>query len=766
MENIRHWCRWFSSLAALAALSPLQAATDSITIREKSGVTTRNYPVQIGRPFLAGEIANFPQAVVNGTPAETQADVKLRWPDGSVKHAILAFLIPNLPARSTVTVTFRNQPACDACAPLSRMDMLDDAYNFNAQMLLMNGSTERADARTMLRNGAYSLWTSGKIAQTIILADHSNTQTCNGHPCSAYDLGFDANKSFRPIFHATFWPALHKVRVRFIGEIAQTESLEDQRYALALTVGAAEPATVYSKPVFTQYALTRWTKEFWIGGAPGEIAINHNFAYLAETRLFINYDLGKHMNADAVAQYYAGWQKAARDVGEAGNLDPHMGTAGRHWEIGPYPNYTVWWLYTMGSDNRMRQMAFGNADLAASWPVHFREGKPHKDLNRGDAPGAGTGVGHILSISNRPTLTLFKLDYGETAPADRVLPVGAMADSGWSASMGHYGDLHSPQYLLTGDFWYLEERWFFDSFAAAFPNGVATTASWGRGPTGAEGGGFDSGVRYEARPMQTREIDAAMTPDNLAEKQYFETLVEDQLAVWEGAHGLTGTKYSQAGNPEKAVYDWGDRVRAGSYRQAGGQYAAAGTISPLEFWEVGNSGLCDPTASDAAMCTSPWEEHFMMFSIGRAVELGYPAEKLRNWFCRHYTSLFTDPGADPFWLGMYRLPTVRKSTGQWFRTWEEVGSSLDPKYRALSSWELGDPATYSVIAIHAVAMCYAEPNGAAAWAAIRKGVLDANVHLSEDPQYAVAARTDGTEPVQPKGFGTSPKVAVPYNGGR
>ena len=33
-------------------------------------------------------------------------------------------------------------------------------------------------------------------------------------------------QSFRPIIHATFWPSLHKVKVRFIGEIADTEKIQ------------------------------------------------------------------------------------------------------------------------------------------------------------------------------------------------------------------------------------------------------------------------------------------------------------------------------------------------------------------------------------------------------------------------------------------------------------------------------------------------------------------------------------------------------------
>jgi len=75
-------------------------AENSLTISESAVVTTSNYPVQIGRPFVQAEIKNFPQVLIDGQAVPTQSDVKERWPDGSVKHAILAFLIPKpKPAR-------------------------------------------------------------------------------------------------------------------------------------------------------------------------------------------------------------------------------------------------------------------------------------------------------------------------------------------------------------------------------------------------------------------------------------------------------------------------------------------------------------------------------------------------------------------------------------------------------------------------------------------------------------------------------------------
>ena len=101
-------------LASLALLQPalLQAQivdpTNTLRITELQGVARSNYLVRIGRPFVQGEIAQYPQAYLSGQPLETQADVKNRYSDGSVKFAILTFYLPTLGANASRQVTFGN----------------------------------------------------------------------------------------------------------------------------------------------------------------------------------------------------------------------------------------------------------------------------------------------------------------------------------------------------------------------------------------------------------------------------------------------------------------------------------------------------------------------------------------------------------------------------------------------------------------------------------------------------------------------------------
>ena len=67
--------------------------------------------------------------------------------------------------------------------------MLDPSYNFDANVLMTPNtgtaatfSGDNTNAALMLANGDYKLWTSGPVAQTILLGDDTTARK--------YDVGF------------------------------------------------------------------------------------------------------------------------------------------------------------------------------------------------------------------------------------------------------------------------------------------------------------------------------------------------------------------------------------------------------------------------------------------------------------------------------------------------------------------------------------------------------------------------------------------------
>ena len=725
------------SILTIGGVTSIAAQSDpgnSITIKEKAGVTTNQYPIQIGRPFVQGEIPNFPQAVINGTSVATQADVKNRWPDGSVKQAIISFLIPTLLANSAVTVSFVNQSVGNNSSFLQKSDLLNSAYDFDASVELSNaGTTVSASARTMLNADKFEYWLKGSVMTSVIISDHSAARS--------FDIGFDTNRSFRPIFHATFWPGINKVKVRYIGEISNTEALQDQAYSLALKLGITAPQTVYSKSSVTHIAASRWTKEFWIGGAPPAIEINHNLAYLTKTKAVPNYDTSRVVPEAAITDAYSapltGWGNVAKDLYDAGSIQKYMASTGGRDEIGPYPTWTVRWLYS--GDKRVEQQTFGNADLASAFPVHFREGGSGRIF---DANGTNA-LGKVLSVFARPTVFLhsgnYYINFTYTDAVDKIVPVGAMTDQGWVPDGAHQPDFYSPLYMLSGDYFYLEELLFWASWGAV-DTGPGTTVFWGRGPTPSTGG-ISEEVRGEAWLLRTRMHAALFAPDGSPEKSYFTRLTNDAIAIWEGIIGITGTP-----NYNSANWVWGNTIGVQKY----GPHGQTGAPS-LRFWEEGGTvpvWSTDIDPNQAINRTPAWQHYMVIFSLGRALELGYTSSALLSWKSQLVVGQLTNPTYDPYLISAYQMPTIRKLDNTYFGVWPDERAAYLNSYNAQQDFtgQLTDANHgYPAIAMAATSMVANESGGNLAWTFIEQNVIP-SPSFNGNPKWAILPRAPGPNP--------------------
>lgn len=648
---------------------------DSITITEQAGQTTQNYPIQMGRPFAQGEIATAPVAVIDGVAIQTQADIKLRWPDGSVKFAVLAFYIPELKANSSVNVVFQNQTSPNNTPP-SIDSLLSSDYDFDAVINISKGSvTKIASARSMLQGGNFTYWTQGPIATTLILADHTNRK---------YDMGFDSYKSIRPIFEATFWPAKKIVQVRFIGENANTESLEDVTYNLNLTLGKTNPGSVYQESGVVQRAATRWTKLFWEGGVPGKISINHNLAYLISTKFLPSYDTTKQYSNSVLQSAYSNWQGASKNLFSSGTMQKYMPSSGGREDIGMYPAWVVRWIYSFSPG--AEEESLGNADLGGSWPIHFREGDSSKMYDKDKTISA---VGKPISLSARPTIYLFHPEAGGINPQDAINYVGANTDGGFVADNAHQPELYSIPYLLTGDFWYLEQLQFWSAWSAVTQS-FATDRWWGRGPTGAEGGMHDQ-TRGEAWALRTRMLASLLSPDGTAEKKYFTSLTNDLIAIWDGERNITGTQFDNSAN-----WNWG--------RSVGAMQFPGSVPSPLHAWMTGSdravvSGNLD--ASKTSSGTAPWEYYYLLSSLGRGQEMGFDTGPLVNWLGQFLIGETTDTGYDPAFTAVSQMP-VLDTKGNWFTNWGDVklgfSSDLQKNPMSIFTYNSVDPDGYAYYA--------------------------------------------------------------------
>jgi hypothetical protein len=880
------------SAAQAVAADRAEKVANSITITNRSPDPIRRYPLQFGRPFVKGAIPNAPEVLLNGRAIPTQADVKNRYPDGSVAFAVIAVVIPELQPRVEQILTFENTTG-NRNTPLTRAQMLDPAYNFNAVMRLVGGTPARggkveatqvinhwptvpitnggftisvngaprvvaginlvgvrdvnavmqaaiakvipgavfegaaggqgraaiqappgvalsyttpppngqdmgaaynltrssgatltppvagrevtgtASARTMLENGNYKLWTSGPVAQTIMLADDT--------PTHKYDIGFgDGYTPFRPRFYATFWPATHQVFVRAVGENGLSTELEDLGYSLTLT-GAN--AVLYTNSAVVQPAMSTWTKSFWLGGTPNpEVNIDNNLAYLESTRFVPNYDPSIQMSQATIASDYASWWTGtSHDIDGYGAWQPAMGATGARPDIGPEPSWDVAWLYT--GDWRLRQTALGNADLAAQWPVNVRETDPAMRLNRTDpVPAAGqvgSGYGYPISVTDRKTLgpasggeaDFLYYNSDNSSPPNKLDVVGRLVigPSGADASGWTFDEAHEPAaffipYILTGDPFYLEEL---ENWAAY---DVFANQGSQRGPTGDEGM-TDAQLRGAGWLLRSRAEAAFAIPDADPFKTYLTILTEEDIAAWEGALRVADPVLGGTSEYAWAKTNYGDP-------ESSTEFGRPPPAPALHNWEanidgnvLGGAVYARMWSPAVAAWTSPWMQWYTQYALGRAAELGFAAAPLTRSTGQYLTGMI-DRSGHPKMIASYHLPVAQKPGGM-IASWPGLVAALDEPWLTGADYtggsaqgavptsftqELYDQG-YDMYASAALALLVDEhaPGAVQAESWIVSNVyrpLIINGGLATDPSWAIVPRTDHNslppEPTSPQ----------------
>ncbi len=163
-----------------------------ITIKSMTGSTQTSRPTSVFMTFKQGDIPHYPQAVISSAAIITQADVKTRWPDGSVKQAMVSFVY-TVPASSNLTVAFQDQATGNNTGYLSKADLLARSWDAKIQTVA-SGITKSADARTIL-NAVPSIstvpdslgvryWLRGPVVTQVIMEDGSSSRMNDfGYTC-------------------------------------------------------------------------------------------------------------------------------------------------------------------------------------------------------------------------------------------------------------------------------------------------------------------------------------------------------------------------------------------------------------------------------------------------------------------------------------------------------------------------------------------------------------------------------------------------------
>jgi hypothetical protein len=704
------------------AESPQSRIDNGITI---SGHSQENRFVTVPRFFRQGDIPKFAQAVINGTPLLTQCDAKNHWPDGSLKFAIISFILPKVSSHGS-EVRFQNQPTGNNTEYLDKNAMLDQSYDFDGTINLTGEVNHSISARSMLTAGHFRYWLRGPIVTAVIIEDREkrsddvNTDSGSGNP-------------LHPIFEAWFYPASHKIEIGFTLENSWASSTpaqgaRNQQFELVLSTGHAAPEARLKQATFTQLVFTRWRRAFWTGREPPPIRINWNPKYLLTTGAYPNWDTNALPNASALSSENApnarlnparftipGYDDygatKGKGLGGIGRYDQALNAGGQGDWIGPSNTWDI--MYLLTGDPTMEQMMTTNADLAGRFPLWYREADHKAGTGHYfDHPNTGKvdTYGRVVSINARQQVTMNLNNWRPGCPGeerDGINLPGAQKVGDWGASQdtSHAPDYAYIPYTLTGKYYYLEQlqmdaAWSIGAYIGCYSPNPEPDSYYRQGALGV----IPNVSRQEAWAIRTMSYAAFISPDGEPEGPYFTDKVRNNVAMLEGEHGVA-----------LSVHDSPDRTAAYNYGKVD-LYTQSANPSPLGAWRADDCS--GPTSWHQVGCyatpannmtsaaygaEATFMEGFLLVTLGMVNQLRIAdTSPLLEFTAKRYFPLLLDPKVDHYLVEQYVYPT-RTASG-WVQDWEtyqKLYGHLRNTWNAHESREDTDNA-YGFIAMSAV----------------------------------------------------------------
>jgi len=562
---------------------------------QNTAAAQTSVPFTFGQVFAVGDLRpteGLVAKLANGTILRLQTDVKATHADGSVRHAVISGVMPALATGETQTLQLAKSggPETSALTPQNLIDAgLAGSVNVKVENVQYSASLTNA-----LATATPIKWLSGSVANEWIVSVPLKAANGAVHP------------HLTARFDVRWYSGLSKqARVEFVVENNKTFAAGPQNfvYDVDLELGGKK---VYSQANLTHYHHARWRNVAWWNNEP-TVHLKHNTAYLIASKAVSNYDQSV-IPAEAVLANYA--KEMAGNTGpmKIGPLVAYMPTTGGRGDIGPLPVWSV--MYLLSMDKRAKDMMMSAAEGSGTWSMHYRDEK----------------TGYPVRVDNEVNKNISThWNLRETGP----LPVprcGATTDalcgSPYADDTAHQPSLAYLPYLVTGDYYYLEELQFW-----AASNPLQTDPGYaGRGL----GLLRWQQVRGQAWSMRTLGHAAYITPDSHALKGYFTKQLDNNLDFYHATYVV--------GNPNQL----------GAYDGSGEGAASVGTTS------------------------SPWQDDFFTWSFGYLAELGFTkAAPILQWKAKFPVGRMTAPGYCWIEASAYGL-VFRDNAGRVFPTFAQV----------------------------------------------------------------------------------------------
>jgi len=614
MKIVISWILWVTGMAIAAGM----------TFTLTSPVAQTQAPFTLGYTFCQGDIPSGSSVAADVT--EFQADVKNRWPDGSVKFAILSGLA-NLSANTAKTVTLSAGSVQPGTA-LTETDLLNTGITASIGF----GSIGTVDLRPLI--GVASAlsgqrYTAGRAQQVVsgpVMSSWVYYSPIGSDPHLAawfeVRLYTGGNAAVLPWIENGYLrvasPGEKSGRAAFtLGGTKRYDSMDDANTAGGYSLDPVIDASgVVTMPHHTRIVLIRGGKfSHWLGTDP-QILVKHDLDYLVQTRVVPAY------RPPRIAESSLAELSATYNPMRVCYVNAGMGNVGYSPDIGMLPNSSA--LYMVSGDTRAYRAVMSAGFSLSSYCIHFRDEMTNRPLR----------------FVQRPTLS-FPGSVNPPAPAGR--------NSCTYASSHHPAAAYLP-YLLSGWNYFAEELQFQITFHyLARNNNYRSDANYYFYPSAwGYATGENGGERAQAWQWRSTAMAASVTPDA-------DTAMRNQL--------ITVLGYN--------VTDYRQQFETGNARNPSGPNA------------LGYGGFGFETYGEQL---GTWQDDFMTAAVGLTWDLQVvtdPAKKADLlWYRDHKYKCITGrlgragvPSEWPFFRAAHysgiKCGVISGSAFTWYTSWGE-----------------------------------------------------------------------------------------------
>lgn len=599
--------------SVLATGGALAAQLPSIQLVETSQQAQLNVPLTFAQVFARGDLkaGESVTATYKGAALPIQVDVKATHDDGSVRHAVLSAIVPQLAAGESSSLQLASSTAAPPALPAFRPTALL-ASGFNAVVRLnLGGVVYSADAAQLLRSKPYKHWLNGTRAIEWQVSGPVMSAAGVAHPHLSVRFAI-RNYPF-PNLES---PGPVRVDVTVENNWAYEPDPKNVTYDAEVLVNN-QP--VYSKAALAHFHHARWRKVFWTGAEP-KVHVRHDAVYAAAAGAVPNYDRSIVPSANALAKMKTDWEAADSGPMAMPFINKYMPTTGGRPDIGLHHAWGA--MYMLSMDVRARQVTMGLGDLAGSWPVHYRD----------------KATDEVVSIIQYPYVRDMRIgsdSYNPVTKKHEDMPRCTATEAGacstpYTPDSAHQPSLAYLPYLFTGDSYYLDELLFWANW------NLTTMNPHYRGL--AKGLVKSNQVRAQAWSLRTLGHAAYITPDSHPMKAYFKQVLQNNLEFYNTT--FAGNATNQLGFIDNT---------ATSYAVAYG-------------------GPNGPSTGVA-----PWQDDFFTAAVGHLHEMGFASAKpILDWKARFPIGRMMAPGYCRIDGAVYALMVRPGATAAYFTTLAEA----------------------------------------------------------------------------------------------